>query len=130
MNSNSINPSRQVNDISWRINIIYNSMIVISILMIIASIITAIGAVVWLHNFSTPHKSAYNIGADIGLIGGIITIVLGIASISLLICRVILQKQLKNHAFYPIKRAVSLILFIVSWLPPLIVILIELFRFL
>ena len=128
MDRNLTSHSNRVSDISWRINIIYNSMIIVSILMIIVSTITAIGTMVWIHNNSTPHKLDYNIGAYIGMIGGIMVIFLGIISISLLIYRIVLQKQLKNTTFYPIKRTTSMILFIVSWLPPIVIVLIELFR--
>lgn len=133
MNNNSTNSSHQAKDVSRRINIVYNSMIVVSILMIIASIIAVIGVNVWLHNFSAASggkEPAYSIGAQAGTIGGILVIIFGILSILLFIYRIILQKRLENTTLYPVKRMVSLILFVASLLPPIIVILIGVFRFL
>ena len=131
MNNSSSNTPRQANKLSLRLYTIYKVMIVVSTSMIIASIITAIGAMVWLHNFSNvPIEPAYSIGAWTGLIGSISVIILGIISIVLFIYRILLQKQLKDATLYPTKRKASLILFIVSCLPLLIIILIELSRFL
>ena len=133
MDNGIINPSRQTNSISRRINILYNSMIIVSLLMIASSAMAAIGVVVWLHNFSAAsggREPAYSIGARASVIGGILVIVLGVISISLFIYRIILQRRLKNDTPYPAKRIISLILFVISMLPPIIVISIEIFRFL
>ncbi|MBR3116136.1 hypothetical protein IKF30_02810 [Candidatus Saccharibacteria bacterium] len=118
-----------------RIDGVCDSMIVVSITMIISSIITAVGFIMWISNFSTSgfsseaQRIAYNTGGYAGTIGGVITILLTIASIALLIYRVVLKKRimltygvvLKNGIkippFHSTKITISTILFIVSLLP-------------
>ena len=126
--SNSIKDDKTI-----RIEKIYNSMIITSVLMIISSTITAIGLRIWLSNFtvtqftSEAQRTAYSIGAWMGVIGGIVTIILALISLILLVIRIVLNKRFKNPSS-SVKSIISIILFIITWLPLFIIFLIELFR--
>lgn len=117
-----------------RIDKICNSIIIISVLTLISSIVTAIGFKVWFSNFTTSGFSsesqlaAYYAGGYTGMIGGIITVFLAIMSTSLLVYRTILKKRAKITLPNSAKMTVSTTLFIFSLSPLIIVFLIELFR--
>lgn len=126
--SNSIKDDKTI-----RIEKIYNSMIITSVLMIISSTITAIGFRIWFSNFtvtqftSETQRTAYSIGAWMGIIGGIVTIILAFISLILLVIRIVFNKRFKNPSS-SVKSVISIILFIIAWLPLFIIFLIELFR--
>ena len=110
------------NTLVKRLDKVCNSMIIVSVLMIVSLIITIIGYIEWGDNFSfntrvsEAQHTASTVGGIILLIGGIITILLAITLISLLIYRKKLKKKTKIPLPHTTKIKVSTILSVVSLL--------------